>query len=85
MKLRNQVPIAMAVAAGAFLGLAPAAHAGTPSVHGCMGNTIAYSAHTLAPFGQFVAPLARAGEVALDVHTIQSGGFTDEEFPNSCN
>ena len=56
-----------------------------PNVQGCMGNAIAYAAHTLAPIRQFVAPLARAGGVARDVHTIQAGGFTDEEFPDSCN
>ena len=74
-----------ALAGAALLALAPGARAGTPTVHGCTGNTIAYAAHTMAPFGGFVAPLAREGRISLDVHTVQSGGFTDEEFPNSCD
>ena len=81
-----------AIAAGStlvVLGSATAAGAGQPAVKGCVGSTISAAAHAIQPYGQFVKgfaqdPLSHPG-VSDNVHTLAAGGYTDAEFPNTCN
>jgi hypothetical protein len=73
------------ITAFAAAGTAPAASAAQPIVHGCTGDSISAAAHAIAPWGQFVSQLARTGEISDDVHALQAGGLTDDDFPNSCN
>ena len=67
----------------------PAALASQPAVNGCVGASISGAAHAIQPYGQFVSQFARDAQshpgVSDDVHTLAAGGFTDAQFPNSCN
>jgi hypothetical protein len=68
---------------------AGAAWAAQPAVRGCVGSSVSAAAHQPGPFGQFVSGLARDPEsppgVSDNVHTLASGGYSDDEFINTCN
>ena len=69
---------------------APAsAWADQPAVRGCVGSSISAAAQQPGPFGQFIAGLARDPEsapgIADDEHTLAAGGYSDDQFVNTCN
>jgi hypothetical protein len=47
------------------------------------------AAHQPGPFGQFVSGLAHDPEshpgISDNVHTLAAGGYSDDEFVNTCN
>jgi hypothetical protein len=71
------------------LSSATAASAAQPAVKGCVGSTISSAAHVVQPYGQFVKLFAQDSQshpgVSDNVHTLAAGGYTDAQFPNTCN
>jgi hypothetical protein len=83
------VSTAMLVGLALPLSVSATADAAQPVVRGCVGSTLSGAAHAIAPFGGFVSGYARDREsrpgVSDNVHTIAAGGYTDDDFPNTCN
>ena len=65
-----------------------AARADQPVVRG-VGSSVRVAAQQPGPFGQFVAGLARDLEsrpgISDNMHTLAAGGYSDDEFVNTCN
>jgi hypothetical protein len=79
---------ALMLTIGAICG-SGAAWAAQPVVPGCVGSSISAAAQQPGPFGQFVAGVAQEPGshpgVSDNVHTLAAGGYTDDEFVNTCN
>jgi hypothetical protein len=89
MKLITKTAAIVAGSALVVLASASAAGAGQPAVRGCVGSSISAAAHAINPYGQFVEQFAQDPQshpgVSDDVHTLAAGGYTDAQFPNTCN
>jgi hypothetical protein len=80
--------VALALAVSTIWG-AGAAWASQPAVRGCVGSSVSAAAHQPGTFGQFVSGLAHDPEshpgISDNVHTLAAGGYSDDEFVNTCN
>jgi hypothetical protein len=76
------------VLVGASSVLGGVAVAGTPTVPGCVGESVSSAAQvTGSGFGEFVSNIARLNErgVGDAVQALQAGVLSDEGFPNTRN
>ena len=87
--MRSWRPVLMGmvlVATSSVLG--GVAVAATPTVPGCVGESVSAAAQaTGSGFGEFVSDTARLNErgVGDAVQALQAGLVSDEDYPNTCN
>lgn len=81
--------IVLCAVATAAVGVGGTAGAATPTVRGCVGESVSAAAEAFQPYGRnfisTVAPRNDFGSLGDAVQAFQAGEVPDEVYPNTCN